>query len=89
MLALLVGEVAARQGVMVTEAQVKTVCGKALHATRSGTACSKACGANGEHQCEFTCDASGCNGYCHTCKTTSGGKDDPVEVVKKLLSRSY
>jgi len=46
--------------VKLTQQQVQTVC-------NGKSACAKDCGLNGEHQCIFACNKTGCSGTCPTC----------------------
>jgi len=54
--------------VKLTSQQVESVCGKKLKTETSGVSgCSKECGLNNEHSCEFGCYKGGCWGSCITC----------------------
>jgi hypothetical protein len=53
--------------VKLSPEQVKTVCGSKLQSSGGAMGCTKACGLNGEHICDFGCYKGDCNGSCMTC----------------------
>jgi hypothetical protein len=63
-LALFATEAAA---VKITEQQVKNVCGSKLQSAGGAMGCSKKCGLNQEHTCDFSCHQGNCQGLCMTC----------------------
>ena len=54
--------------VKLTKDQVATVCGKGITSSGGSSGCQKACGLNGEHECEYSCyKGKDCQGSCTTC----------------------
>ena len=52
----LVHHEAAAAGVKITEQNVKDVCGAKLESGGGMMGCTKTCGSNGEHLCDFHCE---------------------------------
>jgi hypothetical protein len=63
--------------VKISPQQVKNVCGKQLQQGGGAMGCTKKCGLNGEHLCDFGCLGNNCNGFCLTCGVAR------LEVVTK------
>jgi hypothetical protein len=53
--------------VKLAQQQVKDVCGKKLRTGGDAMGCTKQCGLNNEHTCDFGCKGNDCNGSCMTC----------------------
>jgi hypothetical protein len=71
--------------VKLTQEQVNTVCGKGLETSSHGSGCTKACGVNNEHVCDFSCTKKfGCNGHCVSCRTGSRETTSGPVVRAKL-----
>ena len=72
--------------VKLTQQQVDTVC--------SGrSSCTKNCGLNGEHLCDFGCSKKyGCTGVCQTCRNgsreTTSGPVVRAELARRSIARS-
>lgn len=71
------------KGVKLTEQQVKDVCGSKLQTGGGHSGCTKACGLNKEHQCDFDCDnkKGKCEGQCVTCGARFVGKNSTRRVI--------
>jgi hypothetical protein len=64
----LVHHEAAAAGVKITEQNVKDVCGAKLQSGGGMMGCTKTCGSNGEHLCDFHCEGGNkCEGQCLNC----------------------
>jgi hypothetical protein len=77
-------------GVKITQQQVANVCGKKLQTGGGHSGCTKACGLNGEHQCDFDCNnkTGKCEGQCLTCSARFIGKDSTRLVINTGVSAS-
>jgi hypothetical protein len=71
-------------GVKVTEQQVNDVCGNGLQENKGAgvKGCTKKCGLNGEHTCDFSCIRKKCEGVCVSC----GVKERRVTYVNRAAA---
>ncbi len=53
--------------VKISQQNVKDVCGSKLQQSGGAMGCTKKCGLNGEHLCDFGCVGNDCNGFCLSC----------------------
>jgi hypothetical protein len=75
----LVPHEASAAGVKITKQNVNDVCGAKLESGGGSMGCTKQCGLNGEHLCDFSCTGDKCVGYCLSC----GVKERLVELPSK------
>jgi hypothetical protein len=91
--ALLVDEAAAATiSVKITQQQVANVCGKNMQTGGGHSGCTKTCGLQKEHYCDFDCNnkTGNCTGTCVTCQARKFpfGKHYPIRVINQSLKAS-
>jgi len=76
-------------GVKLTQDQVSTVCGKGLISSGGSSGCTKTCGLNGEHECQYSCyKGKDCQGNCNTCGVKSRTVMFPGFYANRMVRQS-
>jgi hypothetical protein len=82
----LVHHEAAAAGVKITEQNVKDVCGAKLKSGGGMMGCTKTCGSNGEHLCDFHCEGGNKSEGQWSRSRCMGHRAAPLDDVEAMAS---